>query len=430
MKLHHLWFAVLLGYAVTTQAAVEKIALDRIIAIVNDDVIVASSLITEIRAIAEQLRQKNTRLPSAQVLERQVLERMILKQLQLQRAKQSGIRIEDSQLNQALRKISARNGLSLRQFRETLEAENYSFSEYRESIREEMLIQKLQQRQVEQHIQVTQREIDDWLAKQQDQGEIKYHLQHILIAVPEAASPEQIQAKRQKAEALYQELVNGADFKASAVANSDSRQAFEGGDLGWREAAELPNLFVEAVRHLKNGELSAVLRNSGGFHIVKLLEKRHQSQSIITQTQARHILLKPSEILSEAAVEKRLNQLRARVLAGEDFSALARAHSQDKASAIKGGDLGWVSPDSLVPEFEKVMNRLNEGEISPAFKSRYGWHILQVQARRKHDNTAKALRTRATQQIRTRKLDEALENWLRQLRDEAYVDYRQVIVDQ
>ncbi len=425
MKLHRLLFAVLLSCSVTVTAATDKQPLDRIVAIVNDDVITASSLIQEIRAIAEQLQAKNTRLPAAGVLERQVLERIILNRLQIQRAKLSGIRIEDSRLNQALRKIAGRNGLSLSQFRQALEAEKYDFSEYRESIREEMLIQKLQQRQVEQNIQITQREIDDWLANQKDLGAVKYHLQHILIAVPEAASPEQLQEKRKQAEDLLQQLQAGADFKELAMAHSASRQALEGGDLGWRNAAELPNLFVEAVRPLKAGSLTPVLRNSGGFHIVKLLEKRNLAQSIITQTKARHILLKPSEILSETEAEKRLTQLRARVLAGENFAELARAHSDDKASAVEGGALGWVNPDTLVPEFEKVMNSLNPTEISPAFKTRYGWHILEVEARREHDNTDEALRTRATQQIRARKLDEALENWLRQLRDEAYVDYRE-----
>jgi len=404
----------------------DDILLDRIVAVVNDEVIMSSTLEQEVRTISERLRQQDKRLPPLAILDKQVLERIIIQQLQLQRAERSGIRIEDQRLNAAVSRIAERNNLSIRQFRHALEAENYDFSTYRENIRQEMLIQRLRERQVEERIHVTQSEIDNWIEtyKRQGQGGSEYHLQHILIGIPEQADPDTITQKQDQAQQILSLLQKGDDFSETAIAVSDSRQALEGGDLGWRKEGELPTLFKSSLAAMQTGQLSKVLRNASGFHIIKLVDKRDTAKIIVTQTQARHILLKPSEILSVQDAQTRLGQIRSRILVGEDFATLAQAHSADKSSSAKGGDLGWVTPGSLVPEFEKVMNDLGDNDISQVFKTRYGWHIIQVLARRQHDNTREAIRAKAVAEIRARKTDEALESWLRRLRDEAYVEYR------
>jgi peptidyl-prolyl cis-trans isomerase SurA len=415
---------LLLGLTLGGSALAEE--LERIVAVVNEEVIVDSRLQREIRGVEAELRQQATRLPSPEVLRRQVLERLVLSRLQLQLAERNSIKVDDGELNDAVRNVAAENNLSLEQFRQALDKEELDFAEFRENLREQLTIRRLQQRQVVSRVNVTDQEIANFIANQAQQGNTtaEYHLLHILIALPDAASPEVIKEKQQKARELVDSLRAGADFQATAVAVSDSQQALEGGDLGWRKAGEVPSLFAGLVARMSVGDIEGPIRNAGGFHILKLAGIRSTGQSVVTQTRARHILIKTSELISDQEAESKLAQLRERILHGDDFTELARAHSEDPASAAEGGALGWISPGVMVSEFEEVMDSLKTNQISQPFRSRFGWHILQVLERREHDNTEEALRTRASKQIRQRKIEEELQNWLRQLRDEAYVEYR------
>ncbi len=404
----------------------DYVPLDRIVAVVNDDVIVQSELDRQLRTVVSELRRKGTRLPPREVLERQVLERLVLKRLQLQMAERTGVRIEDDLLNKAVREIAARNGLTLGQFREVLERDGYDFAAFREDIREKLVLEQLRRRQVDNRIQVTEREVDDLLRTREHQtGQGReYRLAHILIATPDAASPEVIQEREAEARETLQRLRDGADFDRLAVEVSDAQDALEGGDLGWRKEDQLPSVFADVVPGMEAGEVSDVLRSSGGFHIVKVQDVRHGERQMVRQTRARHILIRPDELASEGDVRTRLRQLRSRIVDGDDFAELARAHSQDRASAAKGGDLGWVSPGDMVPAFEERMNRLAPGEVSVPFQSPFGWHIVQVLERRQHDSTEELRRSEAREAIHQRKLEEEVQAWLRRLLDEAFVEYR------
>jgi len=413
----------------TVPAVAEIQVLDYIVAIVNDDVIVNSTLQEKVQLVLDKWRQKNRRMPPRAQLEKQVLEELIITTLQLQVAKRTGIQIEDSRLNEQLRDIAAQNQMDLQSFRDQVEREGHSFVYFRETLREQMILRALQKRQVVNRITVTEREIDNFLANQIQQGTAsnEYHIWHILIATPEAASPEEIKAKEQKAQKVLAKLKAGADFQEMAISVSDARQVIESaGDLGWRKAGELPTLFNNVINNMAVGEIQGLLRNPSGFHIIKLVDKRDGEKSIITQTQARHILIKTNALVSDSEAQKRLEELKYRIEQGDDFAKLARAYSQDPLSAAKGGSLDWINPGDLVAEFEDVMDSLSENQVSEPFKSRYGWHIVQVLARREHDNTKKAIRVKAEQQIRQRKFEAELQSWQRQLREEAYVEYRLV----
>lgn len=407
-------------------AAAETKTLDYIVAVVNDEVIVNTALQQELRAAEKKLHQQNIAIPSYQDLEKQVLENLIMVSLQLQLAERTGIQVEDSRLNESLRKIAEQNNLDLPKFREALEQDGYQYEQVREKLRNDMIINRLQHRQVASRINITEREIDNFLANQVLQGAIsnEYHIWHILIATPETPSPEQIEAKKQKANDVLAQLTQGADFQALAVSISDSRTALEGGDLGWLKAGEMPTLFNGVVDDMALGEIKGPIRDASGFHLIKLVDKRGSEASIVTQTQVRQILIKTDELISDLEAQMRLEKLKARIEQGEDFMELARANSADTATAANGGLMDWVNPGELVPEFEEVMNGLSENQVSEPFKSRYGWHIMQVLARRQHDNTEQALRAKAALQIQQRKIEEELQAWWRQLRDEAYVECR------
>ncbi len=404
--------------------------LDRIVAIVNDDVITATELEQRIDLLEQQLRQQGGARPPRDVLRRQLLERLILTRIQLQLADATGIRIDDETLNTTLTNIAAQNNLTLSEFREVLEADGFDFAQFREEIRQEIIIRRLRQRQVESRITVTEQEIDNFLINQRAQGKAdeEYRLGHILIALPEAASPEEIRTARARAEEVLARLRAGEDFAATAIAVSDGQQALEGGDLGWRKAGQLPTLFADRVRDMAVGDLAGPIRSPSGFHLIKLLDKRHGQRHVVTQTRARHILIRPltraDGSRDDDAALAQIRRLRERLLAGEDFAELAQAFSDDKASAIDGGDLGWVSPGQMVPEFERAMTALAPGEISEPVKSGFGWHLIQVLERREHDDTETRARNQARNQIFQRKVEEAAANWLRRLRDEAYVEYR------
>ena len=401
--------------------------LDRIIAVVNEDVILESELRDMTQTVRQLLRQRDGAMPASDVLRRQVLERLIMQRIQLQRADQSGIRVADDALNAALTQIAQNNNLTLRQFRDAIEQDGYQFADFRENIREEMIISRLRKAQVEDSIVISDREVDNFLATQNLQGDTEstYRLQHILISVPEAASPEQVQAAEEQLAIVQKLLEDGGEFAEVAAGYSDGQNALEGGELGWRKQGELPSLFANVVPTLAEGEVSDVLRSGSGFHLVRVAEKKSEQTHLVKQTLASHILIKTNEVVTDEEAESRLLQLRERLVNGESFTELARAHSEDTGSAIEGGSLGWTSPGVMVPEFEEKMNALAEGELSDVFQSRFGWHLIKVEDRREQNMAEEFNRNKAREQLRQRKVEEELESWLRALRDEAYVEYRE-----
>lgn len=416
--------------ALTSQAhAALKVddALDRIVAVVNNEVITALQLDKEMVLIKKQLAQQNSRLPADAVLRKQLLERLILRRIQLQMASRGSIRVDDETLNRTLDNIAAQNRLSLAQFRDTLAREGLDYEAFRENMREEITVNRLQQQQVRNRIVITQQEIDTFISNQALRGgaDKEYRLGHILVALAEAPSAEQIAAARSKAEKIVADLRSNADFYQTAVSVSDGQQALEGGDLGWRRAAALPTLFSDWVVKQKINSVSDALRSPSGFHIIKLLEQRtNEARHLITQAHVRHILVRPSALDEENEVRARLLKIRQRIQNGEDFASLAKAHSDDPGSAVEGGELGWVSPGEMVPAFEKAMNALAIDELSEPVRTQFGWHLLQVLERRSHDNTEKVQRKNAQEVIRARKTDPAMQTWIRRLRDEAYVENR------
>lgn len=409
-----------------TVAAAPIEELNSLVAIVDEDVITRLELDRRITRIKQQLAQQNTPLPPEEALERQVLERMIVEHLQLTQAKQRGVTVDDESLNKVLSNIAAENGLSLIQLREVLQEDGIDFAGFREQIRDEIIISRLRNSVVVSRINITEQEIDSFLESQQEDENrnTEYQIAHILIALPEAASPEQVQEAHARAEKVLQELEDGADFSQLAATWSDGQQALKGGDLGWRKASELPTLFSEVVVTMPPGALSELIRSPSGFHILKLTEIRGQQQNVITQAHARHILIQTSSVVSDREARQKLERLRERILNGEDFAELARIHSEDSGSGANGGDLGWADPGSYVPAFEEAMSNLTTGELSEPFKSRFGWHILQVLERRDQDNTASFNRDKARKILRNRKKEEETKLWLRRIRDEAYVEYR------
>jgi peptidyl-prolyl cis-trans isomerase SurA len=400
--------------------------LNRIVAVVDEEAITSLELEKRLQAILAQLRQNGTPAPPREILQRQVLERLIIERLQLTLAADRGVRVDDEALNQVITRIAAQNKLTLPQFRETLERDGVAYADFREEIRGEIIMNNLRAREVESRVEVTQQEVDEFLARQAGNGNLdtEYHLGHILIAVPEGAGPEQVQAARARAQQVLDELRGGADFRQLAIAHSSGQQALQGGDLGWRKGGQLPTLFADNVLRLAPGEVSEPLRSSSGFHIIKLLDKRGEQRQFVTQTHARHILVRSNELVPDAEARNKLSRLRERILQGEDFAALARANSEDPGSGTRGGDLGWANPGTFVGPFEQAMNGLKAGEISEPFRSQFGWHIVQVVERRQHDSTEELKRSRAFEAIRQRKIEEDTQDWLRRLRDEAYVEYK------
>lgn len=410
------------GWAATSAEA----DIDGIAAIVNDDIITLRQLDKQVEFVKKQLSAQNPKLPPMAILRKQVLEREIVKQIQLQLARNTGILVDDNALNTTIENIAGQNKMNLREFRNALESDGFNFADYREFIRDEIIINKLRQREVSNLITVTEQEVDNFLATQQIQGDSddEYLLSHILISVPEAANSETIEAKQKKAASILADLRKGVDFAQTAMSVSNGPQALEGGSLGWRKAGQLPTLFARIIPQMKVGQVSDIIRNPTGFHIVKLVDKKASKQHVVTQTKARHILLKSNELSAEAEIITRLRQLKDRIESGESFDELARSHSEDRVSAGKGGDLDWVSPGDLTPQFEDVMNRLQPNQVSEPFQTPFGWHIVQVLERRTLDDSGELERKQAKEFIRMRKMDEMTENWMRQLRDEAFVDVK------
>lgn len=401
--------------------------IDRVAAVVNDGVVLKSELDEQIDGVTQRLKQAGQELPQQSVLRQQVLERLILQEIQMQRAGRAGIRINDEQLNQALADVAARNNIQLSQLPTALAQQGVEYAGYRENVRREMTLQVLRQRDVIQRINVSPRELEQFVERQKSRpSELnEYDLSHILIAVPQDPTPQQLEDAAKRAQDVSDRARRGEDFAKLAVAYSNSQTALEGGKLGWRKGPEIPTVLADLVAQLKSGETSAPLRTPSGYHIVRLNEMRGNDQQVVVQqTHARHILLKPTEIQDDATIAQRLRSVRERILKGEEFAGLAKTLSEDPGSAAEGGDLGWTSPGTFVPEFDKAMDALAENEISEPFRSQFGWHIVQVLGRRQFDSTDELRRQRAFMQLRESKADEETELWLRRLRDEAYVDIK------
>ena len=401
--------------------------LDRIIAVVNNDVITEIELETEVSNIKNQLRQQKTKLPSDAILKKQLLERMIMRRIQLQLADRVHLRVNDEMLNRTLDNIAAQNNLSLDGLRETLKKDGIDFTQFRENMRHEIIIDQLQKRQVHNRISVTKQEIERFIKNFDLRGgkSTEYHIGHILVAIPEAASADQISQAKKKSGTIIKTLNEGADFAETAIAMSDGQQALEGGDLGWRRFEALPTLFSDWVNEQKVENVSHAIRSPSGYHIIKLLGKRdNEQQHVVTQTHARHILIRTGEFSGNNEARNRVAKLRERIIAGEDFSDLAKSHSDDPGSATNGGDLGWINPGEMVPQFERAIGILDKNQLSEPVQTRYGWHLIEVLGKRTHDNTDSVMRKKAQEAIRARKIEPAVENWLRRLRSEAFVENR------
>jgi peptidyl-prolyl cis-trans isomerase SurA len=414
-------------HAQTRELATRGELLDRVAAIVNDGVVLNSELEDQVAVVGERLQQQKLELPPQNVLRQQVLERLVLQEIQMQQANKAGVKVSDDTLNSALQDVAQRNKLTLAQLPEALKSQGIEYAAYRDEMRKELTLGLLRQRDVLQRISVTPREVDQYLEKQaklpSDKSE--YNVSHILIAVPQEASPAQVEEASKKAQDVYQRAKGGEDFAKLALAYSNSQTALEGGALGWRKGGELPTFLTDTITRLKPGDVGEPLRTPTGFHLVKLNDIRSAAGNAMEdQIHARHILMKTTELADDATVRQKLSQLRTRIQNGEDFAGLASTSSEDPGSANQGGDLGWTGPGSFVPEFEEQVAKLKDKEISEPFKSQYGWHIVQLLGRRRIDNTTELRRREAIEAIRASKTDEQTELWLRRLRDEAYVDYK------
>lgn len=414
--------------AQTRDLATQGVLLDRIAAIVNDGVVLESEVDAQVALVSERLKEQKLELPAENVLRRQVLDRLVIQQIEMQQAEHAGIKVSDEQLNDALQEVAQRNGMTLAQLPDALAAQGVDYPTYRETMRKELVLTLLRQKDVLQHISVTSREIDRYLDRQakHPSDTTEYNISHILIAVPENATAEQVEQAQKRADEVYQRAKSGEDFAKLAVAYSNSDTALEGGSLGWRKGTELPTFLSDVVLKLKPGEVSEPIREPTGYHLVKLNSVRNDSKKVLVdQVHVRHILMRTNELQDDATVREKLEQLRDRIVkGGADFAVLARTLSQDPGSAPDGGDLGWESPDAFAPEFAKVVSGLQVDQISEPFHSQYGWHIVQLLGRRRYDSTEELKRRHAEEEIRASKADEETELWLRRLRDDAYVEYK------
>ena len=404
---------------------------DRIVAVVNSEAITASELALRMRVAERQLRAQNIEAPPTDVLEKQVLERMIVDRAQLQAARDAGIRVDNAQVDQALGSIAQENRLTVAQLRERVERDGTSFERFREDVREEIIRRRLREREIDSRVQVSDADVDAFLASQPKGAEPAAELQvaQILLAVPEGATAEQIERQRLRGEELIRQIQRGNDFGRLAAAFSDAPEAMSGGSLGWRAPDRLPQLFVDAVANLNPGQVAPLLRSPAGFHVVKLVDRRSAgasgiSNAPVTQTHARHILIRPNEIVTEDEAMRRLRDIKRRVETGTgDFAELARQYSVD-GSAGRGGDLGWIYPGDTVPEFERTMNALAPGQVSEPVRTPFGMHLIQVLERRTDAASPDRVRQVARQALRERRIEENYQDWLRQLRDRTYVEYK------
>jgi peptidyl-prolyl cis-trans isomerase SurA len=417
---------VFAAFASAAESPKQGVPIDSIEVIVNDDVITHLELEKRVVSVTKMLQSQKTALPDKSVLERQVLERMITEMLLAQFAKESGLRIDDAQLDKTILRIAQQNKFAtVAAFRAKLEQDGTDFKEFREEIRNEIISVRLREREVDSKLVISENDVDNYLSNQERQegkGD-ELLLAHILVVVPEQASADKIQNYRNRAEQALAQLHGGASFAQVAAGYSDAQDALKGGEIGWRPADRLPPMFADALAKMKPGDVSDVLRSPSGFHIIKLLDRRNKDAAVVvTQTHARHILIKTSELVSESEAKSRLQEIKQRIDKGSDFAEEARLHSDD-GSASQGGDLGWLSPGETVPEFESAMDALKVGQVSGLVQTGFGWHLIQVLGRRNTDVSVEQKRLRARNAIRTFKSDEAYQDWLRQLRDRAFVEY-------
>ncbi len=420
-RLLHLSLCLLLATA-QAQAATEVI--DQVVAIVDDDIIMASELRDRVSALTQSLQSRGVQMPPEDTLIRETLDQLILENIQLQMGRRAGVRIADEEINRATERIAAQNRMTLEQFQAALQSRGQSYENMREQVRREMIIRRVQMGNINQRVQITEEEVGNFMSTREGQNltQPEFRLLHALIALPSDASPEQVSAASSQVEATLSRIRSGTDF-AQAVQNSTSPYQFTGGDLGWRKLADLPSLFGDVAPALKPGETSEPIRSDSGFHIINLVEVRGREQ-VVTQTKARHILIKPSEIMTDAQAQALAANLRARVLAGEDFGELAQEYSEDIGSAQEGGELGWTTPGQMVPEFEATVQKTPVGEIAEPVRTQFGWHVIKVEGRRDEDMSDLATRNKAMDYVHNRKYQEELDAWLRQIRDEAFVDVK------
>jgi peptidyl-prolyl cis-trans isomerase SurA len=406
--------------------AARPVLVDRIVAVVNKEAITMSELDDQVASAERQLRRQGTPLPDRATLERQVLDRLILLKAQLQLARRTGVRVDEVQLDRSVERIAENNNMTLAAFRAALERDGVSFDKFREEVRDQIFLTRLREREVDNKIQVSDSEIDQYLERNKDASKrIEYNVAHILVRLPDQASPEQIEAARARAEKARAEALAGADFAKLAASYSDGPDALKGGELGWHSADRLPELFTAVLGDMQPNGISAVLRSPAGFHVIKLLGRRDSEDTAgppVKQTHVRHILIRTSEAVSQADAKRKLEDLRERIVrGGASFAELARVHSED-GSAARGGDLGWVYPGDTVPDFQRAMDALKPGEISQPVKTQFGWHLIEVLERRTAAITPERQRLQAREALRERKSAEAYQEWLRQLRDESYVE--------
>jgi len=409
------------------QSASTRVALvDRIVAVVNKEVVTQHDLSERMERVARDLARRGISLPDRREVERQVLERLIIEKVQLQLARDTGLRVDDLELDRTVARVAEGNKLSPKQFRETLERDGIPFDKFREDLRNEILINRLRERDVISRITVSEGEIDNLLHERSERkgAGTEYRIAHILVRVPEQASPEQLDARRARAEEAIKRVRDGADFAQVAAAYSDAPDALQGGTMGWRSQDRLPELFVEALASLKPGGVSKALRSPAGYHVIKLIGLRGAGAPLLVeQSHVRHILVRTNELVSEDEARRKLRNLRERLVNGAEFAELARLNSDD-GSASRGGDLGWVYPGDTVPEFERAFSGLKPLEISQPVKTTFGWHLIQLLERRTADVSSERKRIEARRALLERKGDEAYQEWLRQLRDRAYVELR------
>jgi len=403
----------------------DVLKIDRIVALVEQTVITEKELNDRIKTLVNQLNKQKIEIPPTDVLQKQMLERMVLEKLQISFAQQTGLKVEDALLDKTIERIAEQNKLDLAEFKKALASEGMSFRRFREDLRNEILLSRLKEREVDSKLSITEAEVENYLSLQsKEQQSDEYNLSHILIRTPEDASPNKLAELKRKADDAFNQIKSGKDFAQVSAALSDAPNALEGGQLGWKNITQLPSLFADAVRNLKPGQTTEILRSANGFHIIKLNERRGGSSPlVITQSHLRHILIKVNEVTSEKEAKQRMEIIRERAEHGEDFAELAKQYSED-SSASNGGDLGWVNPNENLPELDRAMEKLAIAEISPIIKSQFGIHIIQVTERRQQDMSKEAAKLKARQEIRARKSDEAYQDWIRELRDKAFVEIR------
>ena len=426
-KLSDFFRPLLLGsllLASLVQADVQP--LDRVVAIVDNDVIMQSQLDQRVSEVQKSIAKQGGNQPSPGVLQQQVLDRLILKNIQLQIGDRAGVRITDEELNQALETIAQRNNMNIDQLRMALQQDGLSFSAAREQIRREMIISRVRQRRVADRIDVSNQELKRFIASEHGKVQLseEFHLANILLPLPEGSTAAVIEKAGKQAQQVYQQLQQGASFSDMAISMSRSESALEGGDMGWRKAAQLPPPFDNLIPSLATGQVTQPVRTPGGFIIIKLLEKRGGNNQLRDEVHVRHILIKPSEIRTDAEAQKLAERLYERIVAGENFAELAENFSEDPGSARNGGDLDWIDPSILVPEFQAVMKQTPSGQLSKPFKTGYGWHVLEVLGRRATDSSEQLREQQAMNILRNRKYDEELQGWLMEIRSEAYVEIK------